>query len=131
MTTEDLQARHKAADDVPARTHRGGAMRLLFGPTSGCEDGLFGVLDLRVAEVFREHYHPFSEECLFVVSGSVVVRVDGDRVPLGAGEAIRIPRNARHRVVNESEEPARVVFSLYGIAPSPELGHVETEHAPE
>ncbi|MFI5782585.1 cupin domain-containing protein [Nocardia sp. NPDC051570] len=129
MTTEDLTARQKSLDDVPARTHRGGSMRLLFGPASGCADGLFGVLDLGPGEVFREHYHPFSEECLFVVSGSVVVGLDGDYTPLDTGGAIRIPRHVRHRVLNESAAPARVVFGLYGIAPSPELGHVETEVA--
>ena len=130
MTAEDLEARQKSVDDVPARTHRGGSMRLLFGPASGCADGLFGVLDLGPGEVFREHYHPFSEECLLVAFGSVVVGVDGDHAPLDTGGAIRIPRNVRHRVFNESTAPARVVFSLYGIAPSPELGHVETEAVP-
>jgi quercetin dioxygenase-like cupin family protein len=130
VTAEDLEAAHKFVGDVPARTHRGGTMRLLFGPSSGCADGLFGVLDLAPGEVFREHYHPFSEECLFVASGSVVVGVDGDHLPLDAGGAIRIPRNVRHRVLNESTGPARVVFSIYGVAPSPELGHVETEAAP-
>lgn len=131
MSPEDLEAQHKSVNDVPARTHRGGAMRLLFGPASGCPEGLFGVLELASGQVFREHYHPFSEECLFVASGSVVVGVDGDHVPLGTGGAIRIPRNVRHRVLNESNTPAQVVFSLYGIAPSPELGHVETEAAHE
>jgi putative monooxygenase len=129
MTTEDLQARHTSVLDVPSRTNRGGEMRLLFGPASGCADGLFGVLDLAAGEEFREHYHPFSEECLFVVTGTVVVGAGDDYVPLGQGEAIRIPRNVPHRVVNESTESARVVFSLYGVAPAPELGHVESGHA--
>lgn len=131
MTIEDLQARHKSLADVPARTHRGGQLRLLFGPESGCADGLFGVLDLLPGEEFGEHYHPFSDECLFVTDGTIVVGTDGDHVPLGAGEAIRIPRYVRHRLVNESGHPARVVFSLYGTAPAPELGHVETGHGSE
>jgi putative monooxygenase len=53
--------------------------------------------------------------------------VDGDPVELTAGDAVFIPKNARHRLANHRPETVEVVFALAPLAPRPELGHVETE----
>jgi len=44
-----------------------------------------------------------------------------------ADEAVFVPKDVPHRIVNASDQPVRVVFFLTPLAPRPELGHVDTE----
>lgn len=107
---------------------RGGDMRSMLTPVSaGCSTGISGAVELAPGEKVNEHYHPYSEEHLFVAEG--VVRVDVDDIPceLRARDAVHIPRNVRHRVTNVGGIAALVVFALSPLAPRPELGHVDTE----
>lgn len=113
--------------DATPNTRRGGDLRMLFGPATGCAKGLFGQLTLRPGEIFGEHYHPYSDEAILVTRGSLWARIDGVEVELGRGEAVIVTTNVRHRLENTSDSDCEVVFALYGLAPRPELGHVETE----
>lgn len=127
----DPTTRKVAAADVAPNRRRGGEIRVLLGPaTVGATSGFCGVLTLAPGEAVSEHYHPYSEEFLYVASGSVVVRLDGQPTPVGAGEAIFVPIGVRHRVSNEGTEPAVATFHLAPLAPRPELGHVDTEPLP-
>nr|WP_227023275.1 cupin domain-containing protein [Actinomadura rubrobrunea] len=74
----------------------------------------------------REHYHPYSEEFLFVTSGEMRVELDGRPSTIRAGQAMLIPRGVRHRVTGGDTE-SMVVFHLSPLAPRPDLGHVDTE----
>jgi aromatase len=74
-----------------------------------------------------EHYHPYSQEYLVVVDGELRIDLDGVPHVVRADEALLVPRNVRHRVVNENGAPARGVFFLSPLAPRPDLGHVDTE----
>jgi putative monooxygenase len=89
-----------------------------------------GVLTLEPGECVAEHYHPYSEEFLYVVRGSVVARINGQPVTLGAGESLMIPKFGRHWLSNQGDEPAFAVFHLSPLAPRPDLGHVDTEELP-
>jgi putative monooxygenase len=121
-----------AAKDVAANRRRGGDLRTLLSPaTAGTTSGFMGVLTLEPGEVVTEHYHPYSEEFLYLVSGSITARVDGEPVALDAGDALHLPINVRHRLENHGEKPAFMVFQLGPLAPRPELGHVDTEPLPE
>jgi putative monooxygenase len=119
-------------DDVAANRRRGGDIRVVLSPnTVGCTSGFFGVLTLRPGQYVAEHYHPYSEEFLYVVSGAVSARLDGSQVrELGTDEGIVVPKNVRHRVVNDGAVPAVVTFCLTPLAPRPDLGHVDTEPLP-
>src|SRR3954454_18471554 len=65
-----------ALRDVPPNRRRGGDIRLLLGPkTVGSTSGFFGVLRLEPGERVSEHYHPYSEEFLYVVSGRIRARL--------------------------------------------------------
>ncbi|WFE29216.1 cupin domain-containing protein [Solwaraspora sp. WMMD791] len=117
--------------DVAANRRRGGDLRVLLGPsTVGATAGFLGVVTLAPGEYVSEHYHPYSEEFLYVVSGSVIVRLDGTEVPVDAGQAVFVPIGVPHRVTNSSDAPAVATFQLCPLAPRPELGHVDTEPQP-
>jgi putative monooxygenase len=90
--------------------------------------GFMGVLTLQPGECVTEHYHPYSEEFVYLVSGQLLVRLDGEPVPLAAGEGLFIPIGTRHRLENsDAGQPAFAVFHLGPLAPRPDLGHVDTE----
>lgn len=123
--------RKVAAAEVPANRRRGGDIRVVLGPsTAGATSGFLGVLTLATGEYVSEHLHPYSEEFIYVIRGSLTVRVDGDPVELAAGEGLVVPIGTRHRVENTSGAEAEAVFHLSPLAPRPDLGHVDTEELP-
>jgi putative monooxygenase len=120
-----------AADEVAANRRRGGDLRVTLSPkTVGSKSGFGGVLRLTPGEFVTEHYHPYSEEFLHVISGELEVALDGEPVPLVAGDSLLVPIGVRHRLVNVGAGEAHAVFHLSPLAPRPELGHVDTEGLP-
>ncbi|WP_433280991.1 cupin domain-containing protein [Micromonospora sp. CA-244673] len=127
----DTTTARVSVHDVTADRRRGGELRVLLGPkTVGSTSGFLGVATLAPGERIAEHYHPYSEEFLYVARGVITVDLDDRPVPLAAGEALFVAREVRHRLRNTGDEPAEVVFHLGPLAPRPELGHVDTEGAP-
>ena len=115
-------------NDVPPDTRRGGQLRTLLSPKSvGSTSGFMGVATIPPGEGVSEHYHPYSEEFIYLVHGSLVARLDGEPYELRAGQGIMTPINVRHRLRNEGEDEAFIVFHLCPLAPRPELGHVDVE----
>ncbi|MFF4712928.1 cupin domain-containing protein [Streptomyces eurythermus] len=113
---------------VPSNRRRGGDLRTLLSPgTVGSTSGFMGVAILAAGERVVEHYHPYSEEFLYVTDGSVTVDLDGVPHGLRAGQSVLVPIGVRHRVRNTGRDEARIVFHLGPLAPRPELGHVDTE----
>jgi putative monooxygenase len=120
-----------ALGDIEPNRRRGGDLRVLLSPkTAGATSGFMGALALQPGESVSEHRHPYSEEFLYVVRGSVLLRVDGETISLGPDESVMTPRNLPHRLENHGDEPAFCVFHLGPLAPRPELGHVDTEPQP-
>jgi putative monooxygenase len=120
-----------AAKSVTPNRRRGGELRVVLGPaTTGATTGFLGVLRMAPGEHVSEHYHPYSEEFLYVISGALTVRVDGEPVELAAGEGMLVPKHVRHSVHNDTDRQAEAVFHLCPLAPRPELGHVDTEPLP-
>lgn len=120
--------RKVAMADVPADTRRGGALRPLLTPKAvGASSGFMGVASIPPGESISEHYHPHSEEFVYLVSGELICQLDGERHELAAGEGFMTPKNVRHKLINEGEEDAFLVFHMSPLAPRPELGHVDTE----
>ena len=129
MTTHTTFA--VAAQDVPANRRRGGDVRAVLTPsTVGATSGFMGTAQLEPGEAITEHYHPYSEEFLFLVKGDLIVRLDGVDLDLTAGAGILIPIGVRHRLRNDSDEAAFAIFHLSPLAPRPDLGHVDTEVLP-
>ncbi|WP_307848829.1 cupin domain-containing protein [Microbispora oryzae] len=114
--------------DVPSNTRRGGDLRTLVSPvTVGASSGFMGAVRLAPGEKVAEHYHPYSEEFVFLATGELRVDLDGEPVTLTAEQSLLVPRNVRHRLTNVGDGDALAVFQLSPLAPRPELGHVDTE----
>ncbi len=125
------QTKKAVASEARADRRRGGELRILLSPTTvGATSGFMGLATIEPGDFISEHYHPYSEEFLFVTRGTITARLDGEPVTVSAGEAILIPKNTRHRLENVGTEQASIVFQLSPLAPRPELGHVDTEAHP-
>ena len=118
----------QSVDDMPADSRRGGDVRTLLSPkTVGSTSGFMGVATIGPGDRIAEHYHPYSEEFIYVVSGQITARLDGVPHDVKARQSLYIPINVKHRLMNEGEDEAFMVFHLGPLAPRPELGHVDTE----
>lgn len=127
MTTARLPVK-VALNEVPPVRRQGGETRVLLTPASvGATAGFSGTVALEPGDRVTEHYHPYSDEFIYLVKGSVRVHVDGMPVDLVADESLMVRRGARHRIECNGDERAFVVFHIAPLAPSPELGHVDTE----
>jgi putative monooxygenase len=126
MTTD--RPRIVDLSEIPPNTRRGGDLRAMLTPTTvGSTSGFLGLAIVKPGERIGEHYHPYSEEFVYVVSGALEVDLDGEPHSLKPDQGLMIPPYMRHRFRNVGEEDARLVFHLGPLAPRPELGHVDTE----
>lgn len=116
------------SSEISPDRRRGGEIRTLLSPrNAGSVSGFSGVALLRPGERIAEHYHPYSEEFLYVVEGDVMADLDGEPWELATGAALLIPPGTRHRLRNTGAAQVRIVFHLGPLAPQPALGHVDTE----
>ncbi|QNP69674.1 cupin domain-containing protein [Streptomyces roseirectus] len=130
MTTSITRTVKVSADEAVPNTRRGGDIRVTLSPkTVGCTSGFGGVMTLEPGDHVTEHYHPYSEEFLHVVEGTLTMTLDGERIDLGPGDSLLVPIGVRHRLVNVGDTTAKCAFHLSPLAPRPELGHVDTEAA--
>ncbi|MDX3097455.1 cupin domain-containing protein [Streptomyces sp. ME01-24h] len=114
-------------DTAPNR-RRGGDLRAMLTPTAcGATSGFMGVALVDPGDRIGEHYHPYSEEFVYVVCGALEVDLDGEPHVLRPEQGLMIPPYVRHRFRNVGDTEARLVFHLGPLAPRPELGHVDTE----
>jgi putative monooxygenase len=117
-----------SSTEIPPETRRGGRVQTLLSPrTVGSTSGFMGIAAVEPGGAVAEHYHPYSEEFVYVVAGSLDLYADDERHELFAGQGVVLPINTRHRLVNPGTEEAQIVFHLGPLAPRPELGHVDTE----
>ena len=117
-----------SVDDMPTDRRRGGEIRVLLSPkTVGSTTGFMGVAKIGPGERISEHYHPYSEEFLYVMRGKIVAQLDGIRYEVCSEQGLLIPIGVKHRLINEEDQEARFVFHLCPLAPRPDMGHVDTE----
>ena len=125
---EKTQPGIRKVDETPADNRRGGDVRTLLSPKSvGSTSGFMGVATIPAGDWISEHYHPYSEEFIYVCSGTLTADLDGEAQTVNGGEALYIPINVKHRLRNEGDEEAFIVFHLGPLAPRPDMGHVDTE----
>jgi putative monooxygenase len=130
--TEHPKAEREAGfysmEEANEDTRRGGVVKTLLSPkTVGSTSGFMGVATIAPGDRISEHYHPYSEEFIFCVRGTITADLDDDPHEVKAGSGMMVPLNMRHRLRNEGDEDAFIVFHLSPLAPEPPLGHVDTE----
>jgi putative monooxygenase len=131
ISSSPAKVRKVSLAEITPNRRRGGDLRVVLGPaTVQATSGFLGVLTLEPGEYVSEHYHPYSEEFLHVVAGTLTMTLDGVDVALGPGDSLLVPINVRHRLVNVGLDEAHAVFHLSPLAPRPDLGHVDTEAVP-
>ena len=68
----------RSLDELPGDTRRGGVVKALLTPkTVGSTSGFMGVATIAPGDRISEHYHPYSEEFVYVISGVVTAQLDG------------------------------------------------------
>lgn len=113
---------------APLKQNRGGRLQVLLSPQSvGTSAGFLGTFALDPGEVFLKHYHPYSEECFYVVKGEVTIEGDENTIVASQGTGVFVPRNEPHRLRNDGTEETVLVFFCSPLAPSPAEGHVMLE----
>ncbi|MDQ0991598.1 cupin domain-containing protein [Streptomyces sp. V3I7] len=114
--------------ETEPNTRRGGDLRAMLTPaTVGSTSGFMGLALVQPGDRIGEHYHPYSEEFVYVVCGELEVDLDGEAHELRPEQGLMIPAYVRHRFRNVGDTEARLVFHLGPLAPRPQLGHVDTE----
>src|SRR5688572_2311993 len=59
------------------------------------------------------HVHPLQEEHFEVLSGTLVIQIEGEHRSLGEGEEATVPPGTPHRFYNEDDqEKGRLLFEL-------------------
>lgn len=130
QASETVSLRVAKADVEPTR-RQGGHVRALLTPSSvGATDAFLGTVDLEAGQSVSEHYHPYSDKFLYVLSGEVDVRLNGESIRLQAEESLMVRRGTRHRFDCPDGTRTRLIFTIAPLAPRPELGHVDTEPVP-
>lgn len=125
-----ITSRHKivSLNDVEPNRRRGGDLRAMLTPAAvGATSGFMGVALIEPGDRIGEHYHPYSEEFVYVVQGELEVDLDDVTHPIRADQGLMVPIGMRHRFRNVGDVEARMVFHLGPLAPKPSMGHVDTE----
>ncbi len=113
---------------VSAKADRGGLMHILLSPkTVKTQTGFMGTLTLTPGEVYKNHYHPYSDEYLYVVAGEITITGDTNAVTAENGTGVFIPKLTPHRLQNTGNVETTLVFFSTPLAPRPDLGHVMLE----
>ncbi len=82
-----------------------GVKYLLRGPRID-----WGVILLLPGQRLGGHYHEEVEETFYVLEGQATFYVDDVKHQLVAGDAVRLEAPQRHAVVNDSDQPVKLVF---------------------
>jgi len=70
----------------------------------------WGVILLPPGEAMGEHGHSQVEETFYFLSGRASMIVDGTPHKAEAGDAFRLEPPERHDILNDGDEPVKVVF---------------------
>lgn len=96
----DIRARDRAE---PFTTKDGSTIRELMR----AENQTLAEATLAPGQETERHYHAESEELYYLLAGEGEMEVDGERSPVGPGDAIMIPPGAWHQIAATGSEELR------------------------
>ena len=97
-------------------------MYLLVEPErTGTNAVAMGIEDFDVGGSTPDHAHQHSDEIFFVISGVGRIVVDGRSQDVGPGDAIWIPRGARHQLLNTGSSVLRTTWTFVPAGPEQTL----------
>ena len=101
--------------------HTGTVNRRLIGPETVGAKGIEVVLGvIEKGKGALPHAHPGIEQVCYLLEGSALAEVNGERCELGPGDACFFPADTMHVFTVTSEQPARVLVIYsppYGESP--------------
>jgi quercetin dioxygenase-like cupin family protein len=100
--------------EVPADGYGAAQIQYLVSErTNGARELTLAAVGLPVGGSNPVHKHPNCEEALYVLSGEIEHYIEGtERVRMGAGDAILIPRGLWHQAVNVGDTPVELLVSF-------------------
>jgi mannose-6-phosphate isomerase-like protein (cupin superfamily) len=69
----------------------------------------------RMTEPYFWHLHPDSDETFLGVEGVLILELDHERVEIGAGQMITVPKGTRHRTYPAGSHSINLTFERAGI----------------
>ncbi|MCZ7665622.1 MAG: cupin domain-containing protein [Thermoleophilia bacterium] len=87
-----------------------GVFKELISAATGSRDLNLGIGWLKPGEVHILHHHPVESEFYYFVEGEAVVTVNDQTERVSAGSAVHIPAGATHKIVNDGDTTAVVLF---------------------
>jgi quercetin dioxygenase-like cupin family protein len=116
---------------VTRQTITVGQLSVRFLVEAGDSDGSVTVFECSVpanARVPASHSHVGFEETVYGLAGTLTFTIDGDRVEIGPGDGVCIPRGTVHGFTNVTEDDAKFLAiatpGVFGPAYFEELGAV-------
>ncbi|HEX4039344.1 MAG TPA: cupin domain-containing protein [Acidobacteriaceae bacterium] len=100
---------------LPAEEIRLGGIFLRFmidSPSTGRGLSLFEMTVQPAARVPIPHHHEGFDETVYGVSATLRMMLNGQKIDLGPGDSLYIPRGAVHGFENPHAEPARVLIVI-------------------
>lgn len=113
-------------DSLSPMKDKGGEVFILLSPgKTGNTSMILGYATTPVGEYVKEHRHPESEECFFVIQGKGRIYFEtGEQLDFKKNDAIRVPKNLKHKIQNTGNEILCVVFASGPLAGSMTKGHI-------
>jgi quercetin dioxygenase-like cupin family protein len=102
-----------------------GPLAVRFLVTGDDARGSVAVFELRVPAAQRlagpAHSHDHYEETIYGIEGVLTWTVDGQRIDVGPGQALCIPRGAVHRFDNGGSQDAKLLCAITPAAIGPQF----------
>lgn len=121
MTPKRFFVRGAELPGYSPANHTGTVNRRVIGPDTVGAKGLEVVLGvIEKGKGALPHAHPGIEQVCYLLEGTALAEVDGERCELGPGDACYFPADTMHVFTVTSERPAKVLVIYsppYGESP--------------
>ncbi|MCH8116041.1 MAG: cupin domain-containing protein [Chloroflexi bacterium] len=116
----------RRSDQEESTPFEGGKMLLLAGAPTGASMATVGDLTVEPGTKTVYHFHPNTEESIFVVAGELEFRIGTTRFRASSGDCVLAQQGVGHGLENVGDYPARVITIYPTAQPQREaLGEVE------